>query len=362
MTELTGPERARLRTALMLAFSEIETAMLISEYFNLNLYNIVPGGPQVNYQFQVHQLINYFQSRDMLSDLVAAARERRPKNQAIAAIAEIIGLGVTGPRFDTPPAEPVKPLEEIVQLNAKFINPTTFREALGMLEGQVCWIGLPGGRGGTGFLVGPDLILTNHHVVQPLKQTPALLPQVVVRFDYKQTLDGQPLAAKKVTEIRLATGSKWCVDGSPPSPKDWDAALGDASLEELDFALLRLATRVGDDPVGGASADANAPPRHWIDAKAAGLAPAVGQQIFILQHPEGEPLRLSVGTITAYNGNESRVRYNANTKDGSSGSPCFNADLQLCALHHAHDTQKPPRWNQAVPIAAILDRWHYPEN
>jgi hypothetical protein len=361
MTELTGAERAKLKKALAKAFSQTDMDMFTNEYFGFRFFDEIPGGPQVNYEYQVFKLIEHFTQRDILPDLVAAARERRPKNRAIADIAEILGLTVTGPRFDTLPGQPARPLEEIVQRNAKFIDPAIFRERLGPLEGQVCWLAFPGGRGGTAFLVGPDLILTNHHVVDPLIQSPGLASQVLARFDYKQTVAGKPITAKQVTEVRLAANDQWWVDGSPPSKKDWDAALGDAGVDELDFTLLRLATRVGDDPVGGASNDPDVVSRGWIEAMAAGVAPEIGEQVFLLQHPKGEPLRLSVGTITAYNGNKTRVRYDANSRDGSSGSPCFNADLQLCALHHAHDTQKPPRWNQAVPIAAIVGRWHYPE-
>lgn len=194
-----------------------------------------------------------------------------------------------------------------------------------------------------------------------VKENPALAPNVVFRFDFKQTTAGQPVLRSKITECRLAA-SNWWIDGKPPSAKDWDAALGDAGMDELDYALLRLDLRIGDEPVGGATTDLKAAPRGWIEAKAIGIAPDVGEQVFLLQHPEGEPLRLSVGTISAYNGNQSRMRYNANSKDGSSGSPCFNADLQLVALHHAHDTQTPPRWNQAVPMDAIVAHWKYPQD
>jgi hypothetical protein len=358
MSQLSGPERARLKTALVNAFAPTDMVLLADEYLNCKFFNKVSVGPGITYDFQIFEFIQHFEMRDTIADLVAAVRARRPKNLIIADIAETLGLTTTGPRFDPPPAQPNKTLEELIRRNVQFIEPVSFRERQGSIEGQVCWIGLPGGGGGTGFLVGPDLVLTNQHVVKRLVGDAALAPHTLVRFDYKQTDQGKPVLASKVTEVRLA--GQWLVDSSPPSKKDWDATLGDAGLDELDFALVRLATKIGDEPVGGSSGDQNAQPRGWIDVAAAGLAPDIGQQIFIFQHPDGEPLRLSVGTITEYNGNKSRVRYDANTKDGSSGSPCFNASLQLCALHHAHDTNRPPRWNQAVPIGAILGRWHYP--
>jgi V8-like Glu-specific endopeptidase len=42
---------------------------------------------------------------------------------------------------------------------------------------------------------------------------------------------------------------------------------------------------------------------------------------------------------------------------GSSGSPCFNANLELVALHHAGDPTVPweqPEWNQAIPVQNIV--------
>lgn len=359
MAELTGTESARLREALVDAFSSVDMQLFIQDNFNKNFLNIAPIGLEATYEFRVYRLVEFFRERDELTDLVAAARARRPKNAAIATIAEKLGLTVTGPRYDTAPDEVPKPLEEIVQRYAKLINPSTFRERLGALEGRVCWIRIPGGGGGTGFLVGPDLVVSNYHVMKRVKENPGLAPGVRLSFDFKQTTDGQAVLRTKVVDCLLAQ-TDWWIDGQPPSSKDWDAALGDAGMDELDYVLLRLDSRIGDDPVGGVTADLAAEPRGWIDPSAIGIAPAVGEQIFLLQHPEGEPLRLSVGTITEYNGNKSRIRYNANSKDGSSGSPCFNADLQLVALHHAHDTQRPPRWNQAVPFEAITAQWNFP--
>ena len=82
--------------------------------------------------------------------------------------------------------------------------------------------------------------------------------------------------------------------------------------------------------------------------------------MFLLQHPKGEPLQLTVGTVTGFNSAGTRVRYDANSKDGSSGSPCFDADLQLVALHHAHDPDSPPKWNQAIPFSVIKKTWKLP--
>ena len=83
--------------------------------------------------------------------------------------------------------------------------------------------------------------------------------------------------------------------------------------------------------------------------------------LLIAQHPDGSPLKLALDTegVTSVNANGTRVRYATNTEGGSSGSPCFNIDWKLVALHHlgdpARDRQK-PKFNQGVPIGIIGKR------
>jgi V8-like Glu-specific endopeptidase len=51
-----------------------------------------------------------------------------------------------------------------------------------------------------------------------------------------------------------------------------------------------------------------------------------------------------------------RVRYRTNTEGGSSGSPCFDADWNLIALHHLGDPNfSTPTYNQGIPFTAIVD-------
>ena len=51
-----------------------------------------------------------------------------------------------------------------------------------------------------------------------------------------------------------------------------------------------------------------------------------------------------------------RLRYDADTLNGSSGSGVFNQRLELAALHHAGDPASKIRaqYNQGIPIGAIV--------
>ena len=75
---------------------------------------------------------------------------------------------------------------------------------------------------------------------------------------------------------------------------------------------------------------------------------------------DGKPLKLAVDTesVIEMNAIQNRVRYATNTEAGSSGSPVFDLDWNLVALHHFGDPayDHPPAYNQGVPIDKIRDR------
>jgi len=81
--------------------------------------------------------------------------------------------------------------------------------------------------------------------------------------------------------------------------------------------------------------------------------------VLIVQHPDGSPLKFALDTkgVMGVNGNGTRVRYATNTEHGSSGSPCFNIDWEIIALHHLGDPAwKAPTFNEGVPIGMIATR------
>ena len=339
----------QFREALDDAFDEPSRELLTSDYFgpSSTFSKISPPGFGKTHQTRLQELIQKARMNDWLLDLVVAARERRPQKRAIARIAEDLGLAIGTARIDNPTGQP---FEQVIQANAKSIDPAAFYERLHLLESQVCWISIAGG-GGTGFLVGPDLVLTNQHVIDRLAKGLARWQDVRCRFDYCEPASGSPLTYIRPTDVGLA--HPWLIDSRPPSRYDRHPQLGDAAPEETDSALIRLADPIGDFPVRVDSGDPGAELRKWITASSPPPPLAVGNQVFLLQHPEGKPLRLTIGTVTEFNEAGTRVRYDANSLGGASGSPLFDADLQLVALHHAHDLARPPRWNEAIPLGVI---------
>jgi Trypsin-like peptidase domain/Effector-associated domain 1 len=346
----SGAWLQQLRKALYDAFNDVQLEMLTSDYFHPETFTrIAPAGLGMTFEYRLFQFVDWARMNDYLPDLLSALRERRPQNARFAELAQDLGLTVTGgPRLDNPTG---RALEEIIQEQARFLNPATIVERLGALEGQVCQLVIPGG-GGTGFLVGPDLVLTNQHVVRRIEDNLVRATDVRAVFDYREVTGGAALQHKKPVAVALA--DPWRVGSWGPSEFDVEPGRGDARPDEVDAALIRLAEPIGDLPRGGSTGGPDAPRRGWVDATSDPPAMAAGNQVFLLQHPRQDPLRLSIGSVTAFNAAGTRMRYDANSRDGSSGSPCFDADLQLVALHHARDPQGfPPAWNQAVPIELV---------
>ena len=349
--EPSGAWLQRLREGLNKHFDEIELDLLISDYFApLSFAGLSPAGVHKTHEYRIHEVIGRARTQGWLLDLLAAAQERRPKSAELTALAGERGLIITRSRIENHSGTPFEAM-----FDASMINLAKFYELLPILEGQVCWVHVPG-NSGTGFLVGPNLVLTNYHVIEAAKSGHVRWQDITCRFDFKQDIEGNTLDRKKNTVVRLDS-SQWLVASLPASRFDWDPAIGNAAEDELDFALLRLAEPVGDLPVGGPTADAKAPKRLWINAT--DEAPPVFEksQLVLLQHPSGAPVQMSIGPVCEFNLKGTRLRHRANSKDGSSGSPCFNVDLRLVALHHGHDPAKPPQWNQAIPLGLLQKAW-----
>jgi hypothetical protein len=164
-----------------------------------------------------------------------------------------------------------------------------WRQRLDEREYQVGRVEKNGRGRGTAFLVGPDLVLTNHHVIKTVATGGP--NGWGVRFDYK-TADGVAVSAGTLVPF----AQEWLVDSAPPSPLDTKATEdrqgAEPKDEHLDFALVRLAKSIGSDSLRGNSQTA----RGWIELPTDVLDWKDVRSIGILQHPEGLPLKLSLQT------------------------------------------------------------------
>jgi hypothetical protein len=235
-------------------------------------------------------------------------------------------------------------------------NVATWRGRLGEIEGRVCRIEYPENEAqGTGFLIGPNAVMTNDHVAAPIRNGEIGADKVCLRFDYKVT---EGVSLYDGTIYRLA--SAWLFDSSPPSPLD-ETVLPhpDPEADQLDYVILRVEGTPGNEPVGGPTTDPQRVARGWIDVPAANYDFSRNPALYIVQHPDGKPMQVALDTqaIMETTRNGTRVRYRTTTERGSSGSPCFGPNWEWVALHHSGDPKyyrgEEPTYNEGIPVAAI---------
>lgn len=350
MAYLTGPQISALSGALGTAYNLSRFDRLLLGRLNKVREDISLAGDYEGIRYEVIDLAN---REGWVTDLLTAARASNPGNSGLLAFEESLGLGAI--------AAPQKiGLEKIVRERSHFLDPSSFRERLGLLESWMCAIEIPGG-GGTGVLVRPDIVLTNYHVIVPLLKGNASQSDVRCRFDYRATDGGGVVNAG----IPVGLADDWDVRHSPYSEADTVADGQGWTTEELDFALVRLSSAPGEVPIGDRP-EAQAPNRGWLRLPSDPAAMAQGDVLFVLQHPQDldalpkaklQRLKLSSGTVLGFVGNGLRMRHDATTLPGSSGSPCFNADLEPVALHHAGEPKSrldyKGAFNQAIPLGEI---------
>ena len=311
------------------------------------------------------RVIDEFQRREKTTELVVAARLANPDNQTLFGFAQKLGLApmtVVNEGALLKPTSNQTLLERKVRDSNSSLDPVKWRTQLYAVEGQVCRIEIQTSLKtfyGTGFLVNADTVLTNYHVMEDVIAKSIKPQDVVLRFDYKVLADGTTINSGVV--CRLAAGDKWLIHHSEYSPLDEviDPPPGEnPDSEHLDYALLRLSEDIGNKPIG-VDAVAGAPPRGWIKLAENGYPFPASTALNIAQHPQGEPLKVVLDTeaVIGVNGNGTRVRYRTNTEHGSSGSPCFNMNWELVALHHSGDPNyeelHQPTYNQGIPTDAI---------
>lgn len=178
---------------------------------------------------------------------------------------------------------------------------------------------------GTGFLVAPNLLLTNNHVLE----TREAAMYAVVEFNYEDDVQFMPL---DIISFRLDPDALFITD------------------EALDFTLVAVE-------------ESNL---HAFPLTDFGYLPLLpkpgkileGEYVTIIQHPNGGPKAITIRENEVKFISSDFVQYVSDTEPGSSGSPVFNDQWVVVALHHAGvpDPKDNARWiaNEGIRISSII--------
>ncbi len=346
-----------LAKAIRASFDQNDLTSLLKLECDLVLADLVAlpmeWGPLVT------QVLKRAQMQQFEAELVLAVAAWRPRNVALAKLLREL---TQAPGAETTlalnsdalaaHANNESALQGIVRAASDWANYDDFLDGLAAIGPRVCRIeAADDGEAvyGTGFLVGEDLVLFNSHVRDALLDD---RKAAACRFDYRQLAGSQ--AVRDGLVVAAADGDDAWVAWSPYALGDVVEGGTPPTSAELDYALLRIVDPVGRFEPGHADETQAQRARGHFVLKPDAAVLAMGSDVIVVQHPGGKPLKIALGQAKAAN-SAWRCAHDAPTEGGTSGSPCFDLKLGLCALHHGTDPKDPqrPRFNQAVPIGVV---------
>ncbi len=188
---------------------------------------------------------------------------------------------------------------------------------------QVCRVAFDLGGSASGFLIGEDLLMTNHHVFGSANDAAS----ASLQFNYQLQAD------------RFTIGP---VDVWEPDPDRF------ITNPDLDYAIVGVKSKDGKK-VGETWGHFDLNPDVNI---------RVNQRANIIQHPQGRTKEVAFRDNQVKFVDETKVQYLTDTDYGTSGSPVLDDAFQVVALHNQRvpDPADPNRWyrNQGYRIKAIL--------
>lgn len=214
-------------------------------------------------------------------------------------------------------------LDSLADVEEKIIGEDTLRHIYILnlaleAEKAVVHLRTPSGMG-TGFAIAPNLLMTNNHVI-PSRET---AEQTEYTFNYQLDINGK--------ECQIQT-----VQALPEGAFYTNA--------ELDYTIITLK----DAPNFGNPLILKNQQMRQDD------------RVAIIQHPGGHLKKISMqNNFVAYADNEV-VQYTTSTLPGSSGSPVFDNEFKVVAIHHSGgmlpepSTQRRYLRNAGTSMIAVL--------
>jgi endonuclease I/V8-like Glu-specific endopeptidase len=156
---------------------------------------------------------------------------------------------------------------------------------------------------GTGFMVSPRLLLTNNHVLGSAREASSSW----VEFNFQDDAEGRRSAS---VIFDLEAEAFYLTD------------------EHLDYTLIAVSE-------GARDASGELRQFGWNRLVEDQGKIIVGEHVNIIQHPNGEPKQLALRENQTVDLLDDFLHYQTDTAPGSSGSPVFNDQWEIVALHHS---------------------------
>jgi hypothetical protein len=250
-----------------------------------------------------------------------------------------------------------------------FLGVKGFTELLPRVGRAVCAIGIKSSRQlvGSGFLIAPDMVMTNFHVMRTcLKEEATAEPnekrwvaatsgsEIYCFFDYHAPpvpdVPPSPWALERTVCVN-AIDEGWLIYARCGVTPEGTIGIPEKDCREYDCVVFKLAEPIGKAAVPNAVNRR----RGWLTLpeQVNVLAPQ-GQKLLVFQHPQQNFQSLDVGDYKKLHPSQTRVWYAVSTAHGSSGGAAVDSKGELFALHNALVTEKDDEGlNQGIRIDLI---------
>lgn len=273
----------------------------------------VAGLPKMHIAFNAraidnwHAILDEADKRGKVLDIIRAACRDYPDIPDLQRAERGQLTLVRGPVLDETEWVSQQPegwLEQIMGTHSTLL-PISFLEIGVRRAISVARVQRADGNLGSGFLTSNNIFVTNHHVIGSVAEARG----AIIQFNYQQTASGLDMQA---TEFRL-------------NP---DAGFATSPVREDDWTLVRVQ--------GDANSAWGAIELGPVDVKAT-------EWVNIIQHPGGGPKQIALYHNVVTYADDRRVQYLTDTRPGSSGSPVFDSNWRVVALHHSGGWTTEPR-------------------
>ena len=182
----------------------------------------------------------------------------------------------------------------------------------------------------TGFLISPDLLLTNYHVFGKTdEELKANSPKAIFKFGKVTVLGSEKDEAK---------GKTFYPDEQTPIV---------IFNQTLDYALVHVQRSI--QTINSIS-----------PIPIANDVPITGDELHLLGHPAGEAMKLAMSSegIVYVSATKGIAQYTTPSQAGASGSPCFSDDWKAIVLHQSERSRGFGVVRQGILMTSILAEIH----
>jgi V8-like Glu-specific endopeptidase len=259
-----------------------------------------------------HNILSYADNNNLTDELTDVLLKHFPENPHLLSYKEQLKYSL-GPELkdsEWKTKTDTKSLEKMTGTTSTLL-PISFLE-VGLKKARAVarvLIKRPNGTEvGTGFLLPNNLFLTNNHVIADI----ATAQIAVIQFRYEQSVTG---LAVQPTEFML------------------DPDKGFATSVENDWTAVRI------------KGDANT---DFGSISLTAITASKNDFVNIIQHPGGMYKQIGMyHNMVTYSDNNI-IQYLTDTEPGSSGSPVFNSQWEVVALHHSGGMLREPGSTQTL--------------